>query len=71
MNRVAFVSATVGKSRAISTSASGNHGSMKTSPPVIPLQVSPRSRAAATASSIASAVSARRRAILGELSVRQ
>ena len=51
---VAFVSVTVGRIRDSSTSVSANHGSMKTSPPVIPTHVKPSSSASRTARSIAS-----------------
>jgi len=68
---VALVRATVGRMRPISASASGNHGTMNVSPPVMPMHVNPSSRAWCAASTMAPRSSDRRSRICGEDSVRQ
>ena len=71
MKSVAFVSVSVGRTWLSSTSASANHGSMNTSPPVIPTHPKPSSLASSTARANASRDSVRRSAMRGEDSVRQ
>lgn len=71
VNRVPFVSVIVGRIPDSSASVSGSHGSRKGSPPVIPSERKPSSRASPAARSRASRGSVRRFAIPGNDSVRQ